>query len=296
MRNLLWTLIFASSYSLAGSYDQYFRGLERDFFLRKIERPYILEQHVRVAEFKKLDEILSPDAAATYNDKLNVIKINKKLIFAGSIKDPMEINNSAEVGTIFHEIGHAELDVFIEEEVDQSDISIMSYFNSNLKNFYRSHFPGFSPLGLLHEHFGYYRGDLIDFFSNEISDLYMNNGFNKFRGTCFLNPLLRKKLSEGISREEFRSIFVISSAPDFYRKKISPDYIYLKGKDVHLKAPGIPQGPVKMIELLFWSYHQDHYGFPINQIDLVKRMNKKHPYKRTLATCRDKLWDNWHAN
>ncbi len=250
---------------------------------------------MRLSEFSRLDEIFSPDAAATYNDKLNVISINRKLFFAGSLKDTSEMN-SADIATVFHEIGHAELDVFIEEKNSSLDASIMSYFHSTLKAWYQRYFPNFSPKGLLQEHFGYYRSSLIEFFSNEINELYLNNGFNRYRGSCFLTPVLRKKLTEGITLEDFRKIFIVTQNPVFYRKVVGPDYIYLKGKDIYLKEAKIPQAPAEMIELLFWSYHQEHYGFPSNQIDLVRRMNQKHPYEKQIATCRDQLWEKWYRD
>lgn len=299
MKKLILTSLFlVTGVVHAGSFDAFFYGFEREYFLNPITRPRTLSDSVSVSKFSKLAQILNPSAVATYNDKLNIVSLDEKLLNEDGIKDSRVISGKDfrydQIATIFHEIGHAELDVFIEEKVDISDVSIMSFYDSELKNFYKRYFPDFNPKAVLHEHFGYYRTNLVEFFANEISDIYMNNGFNRFKKSCFLNPMLKKKLAEGISLVDFQQIFEIEPGKDFYRKSVAPDYVFVKGKDLHLKAAHIPQGPLNRIHTHFWSYHQDHYGFPINQKILVNRMNLRSPFKNALSECRSKLWKQNH--
>lgn len=298
------TLIFiavslVSSSVFAGAFDQFLFGLKKDLYFTRSERGAELTHHVRVTKFGPFGRVMNPDAIATYNDKLNVISLDENLLEGLGrdrwIKDARAIRGPAyqftyHLSTIFHEMGHAELDVFIESGREPEDQMLKSHYNNVLKSFYKGNFRSFNPHMVFHEHFGYYRSDLIDFFNNEVSDIYMNNGFNKFQRRCFLNNILKAKLAEGISLEDFKKLFVYNPEVQ-YRTKVGPRYVYVKGKDIDLMSARNAQVIMDQTHNLMWAYHQRFYNFPSNQTELVYRMNLENEFKKDFEACRTKLWN-----
>ena len=292
---MFFGVLMSSSLTLAGSFDLFLPGLAHEYYFMKTDRVRELDHEIRVQELGLLGQWTSPDAIATYNDILNTISLNKNHLNGNVIKPVSEILGKnidySKISTIFHEMGHAEMDVFIENSVTPEDEMINLHYVGVMKDFYRDHFPGFSPHMVFQEHFGYYRGELIEFFAGEISTVLMNNGYNRFKNSCYLTPQLRKKLSDGTTLEEFRKV-MLDSEGDFYRNQVGPRFIFVKGKDLDLSS--VPKREIQLTHQLFWSYHQTFYGFPINRKDLVNRMNSSGAIRRNISECRTKLWNDNH--
>lgn len=291
-------LLFSLNSVFAGAFDQFLIGLQGDYYFVKSDRGTELTHHVRVAKFGLLDRVMSPDAVATYNDKLNTIKLDETLIEETEegkrIRDARIIRGAdyaktPHLSTVFHEMGHAEIDVFIENGREAHDQVLSSFYKNTLKPFYKKHFPAFNSYTVFHEHFAYYRTDILEFLSNEVDQVLMINGFNKFRRSCFLTHPLKKKLAEGIGLEEFK-IFFTGAEVVSYKDKIGPRYIYVKGKDIDLQSAINGQATLKQAHHHFWNYHSEFYGFPASQKVLVDRMNARSEYKKALEECRTKMW------
>lgn len=291
----LVTLATATT-AFAGPFDLFLTTLKKDFYFTKSEKGTELNHTVYVTAFGPIGRIFNKDAAATYNDKLNMISIDPSYLDGGMIKSAREIMgpnfDSSKIATIFHEMGHAELDTLIENERDLEDVMLSTFYKTSLKAFYKTHFPNFNPHMVFHEHFGYYRSDLIDFISGEVNEVLTQNGFNRFQNRCFFGQNLKKKLAEGISLEEYQKLLNFKSTDEFYRLKVNPQYIFVRGKDIDLNTA--PKAMIAQTHLMFWSYHQAGYNFPISRSDLVKRMNKSNPYARVLKECRTKQWQDFH--
>lgn len=302
MKNItLIVLLLVPLTSFAGAFDAFIAGLKKDYFFTNTERAIELHNHVRVTKFGPLGRVFNPDAIATYNDKLNIISLDEELLIkVGTethIKDARLIRRADysqvhHLSTVFHEMGHAELDTLIENQRETEDAMIHSWYKNTLKSYYKSHHPSFNPHLVFHEHFGYYRSELIDFFENEIGNVLLSNGFNKYKKSCFLNPMLRKKLADGVSLEDFQKFFMTSETDAFYRTKVGPRFVYVKGKDIDLSTGN--KAVVDQTHNLFWSYHQKFYNFPINQKDLVARMNQNSDLSKALSECRTKIWNEAH--
>jgi hypothetical protein len=297
---LIFSLVIPLS-ALANSMAAYIQGLKADLHFTKIERALEIDKRVRLAPFGPVARVMSPDATATYNSRLNIISLHKDLIEkrAGDwiIKDARIIRGTqfmtVPLTTIFHEMGHAELDTMIENRREIEDHMIMNHYNSQLKDFYKKNFPRFNSFDLFHEHFSYYRSDLIDFMYAEQDRIFLNNGFNKFRGSCYLNPLLREVLKKGISKEDFQKFLPLTKGETpFYRTQIKPRFVHVRGKDADLQSATFNKPVLTRTHDLFWAYHQHFYNFAINEVDYLRRLNQSSAYKKTLATCRAQLWDN----
>ncbi|WP_408095836.1 hypothetical protein ACJVC5_12400 [Peredibacter sp. HCB2-198] len=287
-------LLALSTHAFANNVTPFIEGLKADILLLRTTRAQELHHHIRIKAFGLLGQVMSPDAVATYNGNLNLINLDKTLLNGSSIRDAREIRGpmfaTYKNSTIFHELGHAELDVFVEEKETSVDEALMSFYESTLKPFYKKNFPGFNPHTVFHEHFSYYRSDLIDFLYNEVDKVFMSNGFNKMKNSCFLTAQLKKKLQDGTTLDEFTGFFGDSEVT--YQKEVKPQYVFVKGKDIDLfKAPN-HETILKETYRLFWNYHMNFYGQANHQKELVARLRAT-SVARTLEACRKKLWQDF---
>ncbi len=302
MKYLIFITALLSLSAQAQSFNSFIAGLRSELHFTNGSRASVLSSKVRLTDFGPLARVLSPDATATYNARLNVISLHKDLLTktnsgwvikdARIIRGPQYMN--VPLQTIFHELGHAELDTMIENKLEAEDLMVMNHYNQSLKDFYKKNFPSMNSFDLFHEHFAYYRSDLIDIMYAEQDRIFMMNGFNKYKKSCYLNPMLRKVLKDGISRDEFSKFLLLSPQPGpFYRTLIQPQYIYLKGKDFNLSTARFKKEVVARTHDIFWSYHQHFYNFAINEKDYVNRINRFSAHKKALADCRGTLWDEF---
>lgn len=291
------TLLFSLT-SFAGSFDVFMDSLKTEYFIHRTTRGKELHHHVKVTPFNWIMRRLSPDAVATYNDKLNLISLNDALLVKldgnHNVRSVREIEGENfayyKVSTVFHEMGHAELDVFIENNRENSDEELNNYYKHIMKDFYKTHFRGTNPHLMFHEHFGYYRGDLVELIAGEIQTILIQNGFNRIKNSCFATTALKKLVKDGIQLEDFKKFLLLDEGKS-YKDQVSPDYIFIKGKDIHLKAQNVPLAGIKSLESMFWNYHQAHYDFPVNRAELTNRMNQTSRHRLKLEQCREKLWN-----
>lgn len=290
--------------ALASSTEVFIHGLKKDLLFTKTSRAIELSRHIRVSKFGPLGQILSPDAVATYNGRLNIMSLAEENLEVHDgmvrIKDAQKIrqtnfartpNNS----TIFHEMGHAELDVFIENEQELDDLSLNYHYKNNLRPLYAKAFRRNNPHTVFHEHFGYYRSELIDFLYGEMDNIFLYNGYNKIKKSCFLTQAQRNELKDGVSLEEFIQFKPLPGKNDeFYRLKVSPEFIYVSGKDLDLK--NIDKEVIEKTHLLFWGYHQNFYNFPIHQKEFVARLNAGTEFQKDLEQCRTKFWNDYQES
>lgn len=294
MKKLLFVFALTPLISFA-SVNDFVRGLSQDLKLTRFDRAYELSSKANVSVFNAYQRWRFPTAMAIYNPLTNTMSLPEDNLNGSNIKSAVVIRGDnyiySRVATIFHEMGHAEMDIMIENEVTLSDSSVMNLYRYTMKDFYRKKFSAIRTWDYFQEHFGYYRTELVEFFYTELSDILLQNGWNRVRKGCFLNAPLRKLLQNGVSREDFLSLLNFSNDTEFYRQKINPRWIFIAGKDYDMEnAPERDRA-----SLIFWSYHQENYNFPINRKDFIKRLNKGHQYKKSLAECRGQLWDDYQA-
>lgn len=296
MKGIIFVLCFFSFTAQASSFSSFYQGLKNAFYLNTVERGIETSNHVRLTKFGKIGRIFSPDASATYNDKTNTISLDETLL---AIKDGKRqavdariiltpnYSGFSTVATIFHELGHAEVDIFIENEKKLTDLTLKHFYKTKLRPLYRKYFKGTNPWTVFHEHFAYYRTDLVETLSLDIMDLIMENGWHTQRGTCYLTPKLKKMLADGTSLEEFLTIET-SKKRDY--KSVTPGYIFVRGKDLNLaQVTGSDAEVLKEAHAHFWNYHQEFYGFPKNITDIAAKMNKDPKFNK-LKQCRENLY------
>ncbi len=282
---------------LAGAFNLFMPDFAREYYFSKTSRAIELSNHVRVVEFGRIGQWTSPDAIATYNGVTNTISLHKDYFVNGVVKPASQImggtSDYSKISVIFHEMGHAELDVYIENGRENEDMTLKSHYDNKLKDFYKKHFPKFNAKTVFHEHFGYYRSELVEFMANEMYEVLLANAFNKFQNKCYLNGQMKFQLAEGIKLEDFQKLILTSGSDEFYQKKVNPRYVFVKGKDIDLSIA--PQDVIQETHHFFWSYHRAFYGFPMNRKELVERMNQTASFRQALKECRTKLFHDFHA-
>lgn len=281
----------------ASSFRSFYQGLKSAFYLKDISRGLDVSDKVRLTKFSRIGRILSPDAIATYNDKTNVISLDEAILTKVNRQyhalDAREILGAGyssyyKVSTVFHELGHAEMDIFVENERELTDLSLKHFYKTELRPLYRKYFKFINPWVVFHEHFGYYRSELIEIISLDVMDLQLENGWAADSGRCYLTAQLKKKLADGASREEFLELQT-HRINDY--QKISPSYLFVKGKEVDLsKIAGSDQLVIQKAHALFWAYHQEFYGFPRSLAEVVKSANEDSRYDK-LKECRQSFYD-----
>lgn len=290
MKILIITLLF--SFQAKASLVDFNAGLKKAFYFGSVHRADELSSKIRVTKFGALGRILSPDATATYNDKTNTISINPELIVKNKVKSAQTIltpnySGFSQVATIFHEMAHGEIDIFIENKKELTDLTLKYFYESKLRPLYRKYFKGINPWIVFHEHFAYYRTELIETMALDIMDVMMENGWVPNTGRCYLTPKLKNELANGASLSEFLEI---KTQKERNYRNVSPGYIFVKGKDLNLDSiKGEDAKILKEAHLLFWSYHQEFFKIVLSAKDLASKMNLD-PQFISLKKCRENLY------
>lgn len=296
MKRIILILCFFTFNAQASSFGNFYQGFKNAFYLNTVERGRETSDHVRLTKFGRIGRIFSPDASATYNDKTNTISLDESLLTFQNGKYQAEdarviltsnYSGFSTVATIFHELGHAEVDIFIENERKIADLTLKHFYQTKLKPLYRKYFKGINPWTVFHEHFAYYRTDLIETLSLDIMDLMMENGWNAQKGTCYLTVKLKKMLENGVSLEEF---LIIETEKTRSYRSVTPGYIFVRGKDLNLaQVTGSDAEVLKEAHAHFWNYHQEFYGFSKNISEVAMKMNKD-PKVNKLKQCRENFY------
>lgn len=300
----LITIIFmmaVSQLSHARSVERFTNGLQELLLFNKTGRSKELQKSLNLAPLNRLDKILSPMASATYNGKLNTIKLDEKLLTRQDgrfyIKSPLDIfgkglEGMTEIVTIFHELAHAELDLLIENNHGLNDVILMSHYKNSLKEIIKRNFT-YDSWTFFHEYFAYYRTDLAETYFWDKQDIYFNNGFDPRTGKCRQSALVKKKLEEKVSLEDFTKFYAFDAEKN-YKKIVAPQYVFVKGKDYNLASLSkVEIAIINKTNDLFWMYHQEEYGVAGTQKEFVARMNQRDIELKALVQCRTQLYKEY---
>jgi hypothetical protein len=291
--------LLVSPFAQGSSTEAFILGLKEDLLFLKTERTIELSNKIRVTSFGVLAKLISSDAVATYNDKTNTISLSEENLesvrYEKRIKDARVIRGPQYMFgpnvTIFHEMGHAELDVFIENRQSKIESEIMAHYENVLRPFYRQNFPSASPDLLFQEHFAYYRSELVESFYSYKDDLLMFNGYNKFTDKCVLTIEMKNQIKGGLTLNELKKIRLYQPDADkSYSQKINVKYAYVKGKEFNLSSGKNAEAILNKTHELFWNYHQIYYDFPSTPRELATRLSQDKVFSSKIAKCRELLW------
>ena len=246
--------------------------------------------------------LISASAEATYNGVLNTIEISSdsttrrpgeelrlKTIEELKLKDKYAY--SVKVATIFHEIGHAEFDIYVENEITTEDQKLWATVKNEIKPWFKKNYPKTSSSVAVSELFSYFRTDVIETLHNDIDSILMQNGLNQYDQRCF-TPRQLKEMATSMSREDFSRFLVMPADEQAfkpYRDRIGPQYVYVKGQDLNV-ATSKSGFKVEWMQAL-WDHFSTFHNPPASKAELVKALNVSHPMKELLKDCRVALWN-----
>ncbi|MBT3785670.1 hypothetical protein HOF92_11890 [bacterium] len=245
--------------------------------------------------------LINSSAEATYNGFLNTIEIKEE----STIKEPGQRTRlktieelkkekpyvwSVGVATIFHEIGHAEFDIFVENEVTAEDEALWHLVKTKIRPWFKKNHPRSNASVAVSELFAYFRTDVIETFNEDIQSVFIENGINHFKERCF-KPRRFKALAPTMTEEEFSHFLGFDSDPKLdlpYRERIDPGTVYVSGKSLHLHKA---KQPFKKEWLhAIWDHFAAFHNPPASKRELIKRMDEGHPLKDLLVGCRGDLY------
>jgi len=280
------TLLVLSTSSFAGV-DQFtgFNFSMKQRYLIDVSHLEAIEDNVRLATPSLLQQwgVIGAGAEAHYNEFLNLVVVDKDKVQDGAVKNYYDfvrekrgIHFGTFASTMFHELAHADYDVFIEE----SDSNLKFLLNTMLKNWVKKNIKGHSNKIVRHEILGYSAGGVVELLDAEFDRVLFRYGYVFAQDRCMNRPYLEKaaknlKLERGFQFENHWDEVK-------YYEKISPGTIWVKGKDVDLA--NLP----KVYKIGIFNYFKETYKLPANRNELVKKLNQSH-FLRKVQNCYNEI-------
>jgi hypothetical protein len=252
--------------------------------------------------------ISNPNAEASYNPRLNTIFLKKEnLIYQGEmtfkVKSITQLKSNEpliypiKVATIFHELGHSEMEQFILKGLTSEDRILSNIFKNEFTPWVKKNYPGVNAKYFFQEIYGYYRSNVIETLFQDKTTIEIYNGWNRYKHHCFNSPMITN-LAKTLSRKDFGVILFpenISNWEEAYMNKFLPDIIFINGKDLDLMK-NINNDPFKESwKKAFWDYFSNNYQGPANMRELATYFKTHHENRGEILKCRNELWDRLHA-
>lgn len=159
-----------------------------------------IEDNVRLATPSLLQQwgVIGAGAEAHYNDYLNLVVVDKDKVINGAVKSYFDFKRDKEsyrfstfASTLFHELTHADYDVFIEER----DTNFRFLLNTMLKNWVKKNVKDHSNKIVRHEILGYTADGIIQVLDADIDKVLFHYGYVFSQDRC----LKRIRFSNGLN-------------------------------------------------------------------------------------------------
>lgn len=245
-------------------------------------------------------------AEASYNPFFNTIFLkDENLISTGTfsynvksitmLKKEDPAIYPVKISTIFHELGHSEMDQFILNGITSDDKMMLRLYENEFIPWTRRNYPGINPKTLFQEIYGYYRGNVIETLFADKATIEILNGLNVYQHKCFPSIYLKKVVHE-LSRAEFSQFLFPENDPSWeakYRNRFFPNDVFIKGQDIDL-AKNANDPFMMYLNKAFWYYFSTNYHPPSNTKELAIHFRSHHEDREFLKECRNKIWDQLH--
>ena len=228
-------------------------------------------------------QILSADAAALYNDWTNTLVLQPEMTiydpeFGGErIRSLEEIFSatksfaSVSAGVIFHELSHAEFDLYVEEGIEPYDRELMRVLSIEVPVIARAHNLGpFKSAALASEIFAYYREDLVAMILADTNEIKLASGIQPDTNECI--PRSKRP-------EEARN-FSPSSIP--YPQRARLMIAFVSGQDVNLN---LDPAANKRLNDALEKHTRATLRFPENRVALLERLKKDPKIRAAMKLC-----------
>lgn len=277
MKYFLITFLLISSSAFASKLSM-FNSSIKTFLLLDFSHLLEVEKEITIRPPRLYEKWLMEKtmAQATYNDILNTIVLyDDNFIFDGTqkrvksfydFKAQQRFTFISNASTIFHELSHADYDVFVEETPGYW----RDFFTKELIPWLKSNVDYRYAKDINHELFGYTAGDSLLGLQFEVSDILFAHGYNYVNEKCLSESIIRK-VYERMGRPS--EVMFIEDERDYsYAKKFIPHNVFVRGKDFNVEKAGLP--PVYKTKL--YKYFVEKYSFPKTKNDLIYKLNQSH--------------------
>jgi hypothetical protein len=284
----------------AQKFDDFLLSLEKSLPIKTQRlRDILTSTNAKLAHPSLLQKwgIINSTASASYNGVLNTIIVDPELTILVNPDDlregrraktwnEMQSDNKltfyVPVMTLFHELSHAEFDS-LKKSSDPEDKIVFELLNYDLKNYLKIHYPEFNFFQrhiAISELYAYYQGDFLYKLLNEIDDILIDNGYNRFKKTCRLFPHLSQIL-ESLPQAS-RHLYILKRSPFNYIDTPLPIF-YVSGRDLEVNS----QNPLyEKLQRSLWNHFSRNYSLPQSRSALVNWMSSQPQYLKLIAPCR----------
>jgi hypothetical protein len=223
--------------------------------------------------------IVAADAAAAYNDWLNTLILQPEMTIADNagdlrIRTLLEIHqatgsaSSTAAATIFHELAHAEWDLFVEEGETATDRELLATLTELLPALNA----GFFERRILpSEIFAYYRGDLLGMILSDANEILLASG---------LEPDTLGCITRARPTEVLRNF---SPSPKPYSERHQLTAVWVQGEEISVVSGIDPHGK-KLNDALFKHLHET-MQFPKSRVELLKLLESKPNLRKKVREC-----------
>ncbi len=287
----------------AQKFDDYLLSIEKSLPIHTQKlRQIINSTRTRLAHPSHLQKwgIINSTAVASYNGILNTIIIDPELTIDVNPKNPKEgrraktwfemqaehpLTFSVPLTTLFHELSHAEFEG-LKKSSNPIDNSIHQFLNTEFKNYMETHHPHFNFFErhvAVSELYAYYQGDFLFRLMEDIDDILIDNGYNKFKKSCWIYPHLLKSFEN--RPLEYRNLYVLNR-PDFEYINTPLPTLYVFGKDLDVDS----KNPIySQLQKALWVHFSRNFKLPQSKSALVNWINTQPQYLKLIAPCRTSL-------
>ncbi len=228
--------------------------------------------------------ILSADAAASYNSITNTLVLQPAMTIYDSafgserLASLQEIRNvtgtpaRVAAGIIFHEMSHAEFDLYVEEGAEDYDRALMNVLRAEAPALIATNgISAIKAFALTSEIFAYYREELFSMILNDTAEIKLANGLDPDINVC--TPI--RQIPNNARN------FSPTSVP--YSKRVDLRQVWVAGTFVNLALD--PVAHQRLNDALF-AHASATMTFPESRAELLKVLRTDSSVRAAMDTCR----------
>jgi hypothetical protein len=298
---LLVTIVVLSS--RAERFNGFLKSLDSRLPMNTDFMQWVLKTHnTRLAHPSLLERwgVINTEAAATYNGILNTVVLKEDYTVdyvsaAGKksrrVKTWQELETSepwvwsVRLGTIFHEISHAEYS-WLPKSNDPEDKALLNFMNREFDDYLKLKYPKLNIRERIiarSEMFAYFRADFLAKLISTVDDLLVENGYFSTIKSCKNSQFFITKLKTR-PKSEWGSFITFGSDQDF--EKMDLPSIYVKGVELMID----PNDPITTkLKSNLWNQATKHFLSPRTKKEVIKWMNLNPSLRSLIKPCRDVL-------
>jgi hypothetical protein len=248
----------------------FFDSLEERFLMRT---DHLIDLSEKI-KLKKIGIFGNRNAEATYTPFTNTISLKAEYMVKERgqyrIKKYQEFSSAngynlfaVRATTIFHELSHADFDVFMEKDKNHRMHKLLM---KELPAWFKRHVRGVNTKTATHELFGYTAGDFIFMLEGKIQDILIGHGLYHNQNKCFPKAALEKiALRLKLTKADLNFKDIYNSAN--FKDLIIPTVIFINGKSIDVKA--LPD----RFKRSLLNYFSSEYDLSPNSQRLTENLN-----------------------